>query len=221
MIAFENSEEMKLYYQGQFCPVNSRWQRQKCKDLMFTFVVGVIYENEAYDKTLEIRKLAPSKEKRISPDGNCLFRSLSYILTGSDDYHKEIRELLIQNMKNKYREICTNYCIAHYNLLPEHQCNSIEDYIEGSLMARARVGSWGTDLELILAAQIIKTDIFVYKDGEHVWMRFAAHGFNNKRDVHDLTEERVYVRLYFNHYQPILKVNTKEKVVNEHYIKDF
>ena len=49
-------------------------------------------------------------------------------------------------MKNKYREICTNYCIAHYNLLPEHQCNSIEDYIEGSLMAR--VGSWGTDLEL-------------------------------------------------------------------------
>ena len=85
----------------------------------------------------------------------------------------------------------------------------------------ARVGSWGTDLELFLAAQILKTDIFVYKDGEHVWMRFSVHGFNNKRDVHDLTEERVYIRLYFNHYQPILKVNTKEKVVNEHDIKDF
>ena len=52
-------------------------------------------------------------------------------------------------------------------------------------------------------------------------MRFSAHGFNNKRDVHDLTEERVYIRLYFNHYQPILKVNTKEKVVNEHDIKAF
>ena len=77
-------------------------------------------------------------------------------------------------MKNKYREICTNYCIAHYNLLPEHQCNSIEDYIEGSLMAR--VESWGTDLELFLTVEILKTDIFVYKDGEHVWMRFSAHG---------------------------------------------
>ena len=45
--------------------------------------------------------------------------------------------------------------------LPEHQCNSIEDYIEGSLMAR--VGSWGTDLELFLAAQILKTDILYTK----------------------------------------------------------
>ena len=30
---------------------------------MFTFVVGVIYENEAYDRTLEIRKLAPQRKK--------------------------------------------------------------------------------------------------------------------------------------------------------------
>ena len=66
------SENINLHYQGQFCPVDSQWQRQKCKELMFTFVGGVIYENEAYDKTLELRKLAPSKEKRISPDGNCL-----------------------------------------------------------------------------------------------------------------------------------------------------
>ena len=72
------SEEVHLHYQGQFTPVGSRWQRQKCKEFLFTFVCGVIYENEASDKTLEIRKLAPSKEKRISPDGNCLFRSLSY-----------------------------------------------------------------------------------------------------------------------------------------------
>ena len=72
---------------------------------MFTFVVGVIYENEAGDKTIEIRKLAPSKGKRISPDGNCLFSSLSYVITGTDYYHTEIRELLIQNMTNKYRYV--------------------------------------------------------------------------------------------------------------------
>ena len=59
-----------------------------------------------------------------------------------------------------------------------------------------RVGSWGSDLELFLAAQILKTDIFVYKDGDHVWNRFSAYGFNDKRDVHDLTQKRVYFRLY-------------------------
>ena len=35
-----------------------------------TFVSGVIYENRAIDKSMEIRKLVPSKEKRIAPDGN-------------------------------------------------------------------------------------------------------------------------------------------------------
>ena len=113
---------------------------------MFTFVGGVIYENEAYDKTLQITKLAPpSKEKRISPDGNCLFRSLSYILTGTDYYHKEIRALLIHNMTNNYLDVCTKYCVAHYSLLPETQCKTIEDYLQTSMMARN--GSWGTDLE--------------------------------------------------------------------------
>ena len=58
---------------------------------MFTYASGVIYENEAFDKSLEIRKLAPSKEKRVSPDGNCIFSSLSYVVTGSDHYQKEFR----------------------------------------------------------------------------------------------------------------------------------
>ena len=116
-------------------------------------------------------------------------------------------------MTNNYRDICTNYCAAHYSLLPEHQCNTIEEYIQNSMMAR--VGSWGTDLELFLTAQIVKTDIFVYKDTDHAWSRFSAHGFNDKRNIYDLTEERIYIRLYFNHFQPILKVNTNEKVLNE------
>ena len=74
----------------QFSPVTSDWQRQKCKEFMCTYVGGVIYENEAFDKTLEIRKLAPSKEKRISPDGNCPFSSLSYVIRGSNHYKKKL-----------------------------------------------------------------------------------------------------------------------------------
>ena len=50
----------------------------------------------------EIRKLALSKEKRISPDGNCLSSSISYVITGTDYYHTE----------NQYRKVCTDYCSA-------------------------------------------------------------------------------------------------------------
>ena len=36
---------------------------------MLTFVSGVIYENQSIDKSMEIRKLVTSKEKRIAPEG--------------------------------------------------------------------------------------------------------------------------------------------------------
>ena len=39
-----------FYDHGQFSPVTSDWQRQKCKESMFTYILGVIYENDAFDK---------------------------------------------------------------------------------------------------------------------------------------------------------------------------
>ena len=61
-------------------------------------VCGVLYKNESADKNLQICELRPSKEKRISPDGNCLFRSISYVITGSDHHTKK------SESKEKYRE---------------------------------------------------------------------------------------------------------------------
>ena len=63
--------------------------------------------------------------------------------------------------------------IAHHIiLLPEHNCATIEDYIGVGMMDR--VGSWGTDLELFLAAQLLKTDIFVFKDMDRCWNKFSV-----------------------------------------------
>ena len=62
---------------------------------------------------------------------------------------------------NKYwKVVYTNYYNAHYNLLPEYHYTSIENYIKFSMMDR--VGSWRTDLEILLAAKVLRTDIFVY-----------------------------------------------------------
>ena len=101
--------------------------------MMITFVGGVIYENQAINKSLKIRKLVPSKEKRIAPDGNCLFSSISYIITGSDHNHREIRELLVLNMQGKYRDCCSKYCNSHSNLIATNNYSSIEEYIKSRL----------------------------------------------------------------------------------------
>ena len=70
------------------------------------------------------------------------------------------------------------------------------------------VGSWGTTLEIFLAAQILKTDIFIHTDCSHRWNKFSGYGFNNKQDVHELTDKRIYLRLRWNHFQPVIKVDS-------------
>ena len=74
-------------------------------------------------------------------------------------------------MKGEYREQSSKYCNAHNDLLPESKCQSVEEYLKISMMDR--IGSWGTDLEIFLMAQILRTDIFVYKDDERNWMKFS------------------------------------------------
>ena len=73
---------------------NSELTREKCRVIKLTFPTGILYENIAANNSLEIRQFIPTREKRISFYRTCLFRSLSYIITGTDYNHKEIRELI-------------------------------------------------------------------------------------------------------------------------------
>ena len=109
-------------------------------------------------------------------------------------------------MRSTYREKCTNYCSSHYELLQEHRCRSIDDYIINSRMES--ICSWGTDLEIFLSAQILKTDIFIYRDCYHNWSKFSGYGFSDKQDLHELTDKRTYLRLNIDHYQPVIKVDS-------------
>lgn len=109
-------------------------------------------------------------------------------------------------MKGLYRDVCTNYCSSHYDLLPEDRCYSIDEYISKSKMDS--IGSWGTDLELFLISQILNTDIFVYRDSYQCWMKFSGYGFIEKQNNHQLTGKRIYLRLHLDHYQPVAKVYT-------------
>ncbi len=77
-----------------------------------------------------------------------------------------------------------------------------------------RNGSWGTNLELSIMAQILKTDIFLYKDDDRNWMKFSGHGFNDRHSVHDLTESRTYLRLYMSHFQPVVRVKEISKDIS-------
>jgi hypothetical protein len=90
----------------------------------------------------------PTKIHKIKGDGNCLFRALSYAITGSQGYHKEVRENVINHMKN-----------IETLLLPHMKNKPLNSYLDSSRMANT--DSWGTDVEIIAASSLLSTDIYV------------------------------------------------------------
>jgi hypothetical protein len=45
------------------------------------------------------------KVHEISPDGNCMFRSVAYLIHGTDEKHEEVREACVTHLtsnKNEY-----------------------------------------------------------------------------------------------------------------------
>ena len=63
--------------------------------------------------------------------------------------------------------------------LPDKHCKYTEEFITVSMMDR--VGSWGADLQLFLAAQqLLKMDNFVYKNRNRCWNNFRLLSNSDK-----------------------------------------
>ena len=95
-------------------------------------------------KTLE----KPSKLYQIVGDGNCLFRALSYAITGRQNYHSLVREKIVQHIRHNEHAL-----LAHMN-------GSVNLYLARTGMTNQHV--WGTDVEIIAASSLLETDIYVY-----------------------------------------------------------
>ena len=91
---------------------------------------------------------SPSCVKNIVGDGNCLFRALSYAIAGRQVYHKQIRKKIVQHMR-----AIELYIRPHINM-------NVDIYLSQTKIENE--GVWGTDVELLTAASLLDTDIYVY-----------------------------------------------------------
>ena len=87
-------------------------------------------------------------------DGNCYFRAISYIITGSEENHLVIRNRVVQYM-----------CGTISDKLQKYLNQSVNNYVNLSSMARN--GVWATDAEIMATASLLEHDIVVYtKSGD-------------------------------------------------------
>lgn len=100
-ITQQNSENRVFY------PVGKIWQQSKCRSLKLNLTN--INTNFIKSKVLTF----PSEIKNIVGDGNCLYRALSYWITGGEDDHLYIRKVVCKviiqkKMVNNCNIIYTN-----------------------------------------------------------------------------------------------------------------
>ena len=85
-------------------------------------------------------------------DGNCLYRSLSKGLVGTEEYHYSVRCVL-------FGFISMNSNIFMPHIKQKHPgMTSINDYCS----AMSNNGIWGTDIELLAASTILQVPIYTH-----------------------------------------------------------
>ncbi|XP_063436496.1 uncharacterized protein LOC134717928 [Mytilus trossulus] len=130
----------------------------------------------------------PLKSKQIIADGNCLFRAISYAVSNRQENFKQIRNELVRHI-----------------LCHSHQFNSfldsetVNEYMKRTNMIEDNV--WGTELEIIAAADLLKTDIFTYLEGK--WIKYSSKQICSKNNVND---QAIYLNNVGNHYEVVLSV---------------
>ena len=166
----------------KYNPVDCEWQINACSRLGIAFVGPNSVRPGGPRvplKTPEARTI-----RRIVGDGNCLFRSLSYVITGSEEQHRAIRQRIVEHM----------FDISHF-LLGIHiasQFSSVAEYIRATEMHRPT--TFGTEVEIFTMAHLLKTAIFSYSQTDRQWWRYSP----NFVDM-SLADDCTAMAMYLNH----------------------
>ena len=119
----------------------------------------------------------PASVKKTTGDGNCLFRALCYIITGSVREHFKLGSLIVEHMRST--EACMTLLVNYIKVI-------IEEYTEASHMDQD--GAWGTTAEMLLLARMLEANRASYNSDDKRYQVYSlgvidyeAYGEDNSR----------------------------------------
>ena len=105
--------------------------------------------------------------KVILGDGNCMFRALSHQLYGSEEYHREIRHLLLEVLK-------TNPHLYHPYWIEDLPWGKVT-FTEHLNQLKCE-GTWGTQLELRVFSDCFNLPVYVCSANQFGILRWELKG---------------------------------------------
>ena len=95
-ILYIDTEQQETY---TFHPVNTTWQLKHATSLKLSIMLT--HEFNSSEETIE----SPSTIHRIIGDGNCFFRCISFMITGTENFHSNIRHITVNHMKKLHHRM--------------------------------------------------------------------------------------------------------------------
>ena len=134
----------------EYSPLSPEWQNRKCTQLCIPFVKQLELHKTLAGKQLS--KFIPWLQEEKIGDGNCLFRCMSTILTGSQLFHKKLRQELCRYVLTDGSKYMLGYFSTKYK-----STTTPLQYLKSTSMITD--GVYATDVEIVAISLLLKTDI--------------------------------------------------------------
>ena len=177
----------------EFRPVDADWQEERAAALKFSQVC----KRHPHQKPVQV----PITSKPVDPvpvrgDGNCFFRSISFVLLGEESKHKEIRRLVCDFIDENDAKF--------------FQVTNCHGYVTEKNMRK--LGVWATEVEIFAVATLLNTDMYVFtqeaKDREPRWLRYAPIQQINSQLAP--SKRAIFISNLHHHFQPVFNVADRE-----------
>ena len=184
--SFDCSHPNFRYYQ-----VDEQWQRHWCS--MLRLECTKIYDRSSGSSDTPLTAPTARCVQHILGDGNCLFRSLSFVLTGSQQSHMNVCLLICEHMQKIGRLM-----LSHIS-----PCTSVQEYISDSRMNVSTV--WGLNRDIFTFANMCQVNVYVY-DMQHRSCSVCSPNLASDVMNVDCSIKSVYLRHPRDHYDVVVTI---------------
>ena len=178
--------------------VDEKWQHESCGLLKINFACC----NKMNKGTPCMPLTQPKQTHPIGGDGNCMFRSVSYVMTGSQEHHLEVRAKTLEHMET-IAPLVLGHIRGRSSVMSKF--SSVKEYVQHTKMDKQ--GTWGTEIELLVLSHLLKTSIYTYLTTNKKWFVFSPSKLDKKL-AFDSTSKSVYLRHPPIHYDVVLNVQS-------------
>ena len=176
----------------KFLPLHETQKKNICSNL------GINYINRNSGGGLEKDGNIghPVRIKHVIGDGNCFFRAVSYIISGTESNHIHLRKATVKHLLE------TNDLFS--NTL-SHEFRTVQEYVFKERVMD--IGTWASNTEISCVANLVNTDVYSFNDQLLTWQMYSA---KNPGRINEVTTERGIYILYTNgnHFDVVEDVAT-------------